>query len=97
MTRRNLIPVFLVLAILAVGYAVYRSAATRITEVAGGRTTVYGEPQHGLLFGLCVFAGLCLVATALLFIERPERGERLDAKQDYQSTTTRKTSTNYPQ
>lgn len=66
MNRRTLIPVLLIIAVLALGYAIYRSAAVRITEVRNNLTTIYGEPQHGFLLGLCILAGLCLLGAAYL-------------------------------
>jgi hypothetical protein len=66
MDRRILIPVFLLLAVIALGYAIYRSTAVRVTIIQNGQPTVYGEPQHGFLLGMCVFAGLCILAAAFL-------------------------------
>ena len=66
MNRKTLSPLLVLLAIVALGYAIYRSTAVRTTMVVNNQQTIYGEPQHGLLLGLCVFAGMCLVAAALI-------------------------------
>lgn len=66
MNRRTLIPVLLIVAIIAIGYAIYRSTAVRQTIMQNNLPTVYGEPQHGLLLGLCVVAGFCILGAVLL-------------------------------
>ncbi|MFL5738683.1 MAG: hypothetical protein ACJ75B_00590 [Flavisolibacter sp.] len=96
MNRRNLIPVFLVLAVLALGYAVYRSAAVRTIVMENGHQSVYNEPQHGLLLGLCLFAGMCILAIAALVFNRDDwRNEPSQSVTSRRTTST--TATNYPQ
>ena len=85
----------LILAIVSLGYSVYRSTAQHIVETVNGRQIIYNEPQHGLLLGLCVFAGLCLVAMALLYRDRIDRV--VDTRPEQQSTVVKRTATNYPQ
>ena len=83
MDRKTTVLVLILLAIVSLGYAVYRSTAVRMTLLQNGQPTVYGEPQHGLLLGLCVFAGICLWS-AVWLSERPvdvirrDREERQD-------------------
>ncbi|MGE5518895.1 MAG: hypothetical protein ACM3VS_03130 [Candidatus Dadabacteria bacterium] len=85
MNRRNLVPLLLILAIVSVGYAIYRSTAVRITTTVNNQQTIYGEPQNGLMLGLCLFAGFCVLAVAYI-IERsheevviPRKEERTDS------------------
>jgi hypothetical protein len=80
MNKRVLIPVLLIMALLSVIYAVYRSTEQKIILIAPDRQTVFGEPQHGLILGLCIFAGLCVLATVPLLLDRRE---------DYRSDRTR--------
>lgn len=70
MNRQAFTPVLLLLALLSVAYAVYRSAAETITVNDGARQTVYGAPQHGLILGLFIFAGVCVVCSVILSQER---------------------------
>jgi len=99
MNKRTLIPVLLVLAIIAIGYAVYKGTAVTMTTIEAGRTVVYGQPQHGLMLGLCLFAGACVLGTALLVFDDRFRITNTDA-QPTSSTTTSTTgnrvATNYP-
>jgi hypothetical protein len=95
MERKTLIPLFLILAIVSIGYAVYRSTAQHLVETVNGRQIIYNEPQHGLLMGLCVFAGLCLVAIALLYRDPYERN--VESRPEVHTTVTKRSSTNYPQ
>jgi len=85
MNKNIIIPILWFVALVTLLYAVYRSTALRMTVMENGRQVVYGEPQHGLILGLCIFAGICIAsATALLFlkqtvtpIEPPPMGKRL--------------------
>lgn len=70
MNKRILSPILLFIALLCLGYAVYRSTAEKITIQEGPRNTVYGEPQHGLILGLCIFAGICVAAAIALLFDR---------------------------
>ena len=100
MNKKTLIPVLLLLAIIAVGYAAYKGTAVTITTIEAGRTIVYGQPQHGLTLGLCLFAGACILgASALLVLDDRYRITNTDGSTT--STTTTSTSgnrvaTNYP-
>ena len=96
MNRRTLVPVLLLFALVAIVYAVYKATEATITTVEAGRSIVYGQPQHGLTLGLGVFAGLCVLAAALL-----SRDEHYRVTNDGHATTTTTTSgskvaTNYP-
>lgn len=74
MYRTIMISVLLFLSLLTLAYAIYRSVGEKITIQEGARQTVYGEPQHGLVFGLCFFAAVCVAgAVALLFNRREVR------------------------
>ena len=96
MNRRTLISILLVLALVAIIYAVYKGTEATITTIEAGRTVIYGQPQHGLTLGLGVFAGLCVLAAALL-----GRDESHRLTNDGHTTTTTtasgsKVATNYP-
>lgn len=96
MNKKVLAPVLLIVAILAVGYAIYRSTSTTITTLSNGQTMVYGEPQHGLTLGLCLFAGMCVLGAVILHLDN-----RILINPEGQSTSTTTTTanrvaTNYP-
>lgn len=91
MNRRTFIPIYFLLALVAIIYAVYRSTQARIISVENGRQVVYGEPQHGLTMGMCVLAGLCLLGIALMVTDRnPE------IRTEQPRSVTTRTDTNYP-
>ncbi|MBD0331081.1 MAG: hypothetical protein ICV66_00340 [Chitinophagaceae bacterium] len=93
MDRRTFSLLLVIIAILSIAYAVYRSTAERITIQEGTKQTVYGEPQHGLVLGLCILAGLCLIGIVLLF-----RDNRIEVNQEQpRNFTPTRTATNYPQ
>jgi len=100
MNKKTMIPVLLLLAIIAIVYAVYKGSAVTMTTIETGRTIVYGQPQHGLTLGLCLFAGACILgASALLVLDDRYRITNTDGST--KSTTTTSTSgnrvaTNYP-
>jgi hypothetical protein len=100
MNKKTMIPVLLLLAIIAIVYAVYKGSAVTMTTIETGRTIVYGQPQHGLTLGLCLFAGACILgASALLVLDDRYRITNTDGSTT--STTTTSTSgnrvaTNYP-
>jgi hypothetical protein len=94
MNRRIITPILLILPLICIGYAVYRSTAEVIIMQEATRQVTYGEPQHGLTLGLCIFAGLSLLAGVLLLMDEWRRSGRDDVQ-----TTTRvsnKVATNYP-
>ena len=83
-----MIPVLLVLALVALIYAIYRSTEEKVTLIGPDRQTVFGEPQHGLILGLCVFAGLCVLATVPLLLDKREE-YRTDRNRDRITSTRR--------
>ena len=66
MNRRTFIPILLVLAVISIAYAIYRSTSQTITQVENGHQVVYGQPMHGLMLGLCVFAAACILGVVIL-------------------------------
>jgi hypothetical protein len=100
MNKRTLIPVLLILAVFAVGYAVYKGTAVTMTTIEAGRTMVYGQPQHGLMLGLCLFAGACILGATLLALDDRVRTPNTDGQAANTTTTTSTTgnrvATNYP-
>lgn len=99
MNKRTLIPILLVLAVFAIGYAVYKGTAVTMTTIETGRTVVYGQPQHGLTLGLCLFAGACILGASLLASEDRSRIANNDAQTATTTTTTatgNRVATNYP-
>ena len=72
MSKRAFTFVLLILALAALGYAVYRSTAERVTLIGPTQQTVFGEPQHGLILGLCIFAGACLLGAIKLLLDKTE-------------------------
>lgn len=71
MNRRTLIPVLLIVAVLSIAYAVYRSTTNTVYQTENGHQVVYGQPMHGLMLGLCVFAGFCILG-AVWLIDKPD-------------------------
>jgi hypothetical protein len=72
MDRRIMAPILLGLAIIALIYAVYRSVGETIVITDPTRQTIYGNPQHGLVLGLCIFAGICVAAAVSCLPRRRE-------------------------
>ncbi|MGZ3911221.1 MAG: hypothetical protein ACXVBR_14110 [Flavisolibacter sp.] len=72
MNKRIIMISLWIIALLALVYAIYRSTNERITQVENGRQVVYGEPQHGLILGLCIFAGICVFSSIWLLVEKRE-------------------------
>ena len=79
MDRRTTITVLVILMLVSIGYAVYRSTGQTITRIENGSEVVYGTPMHGLMLGLCIFAGACLMAIVML----------LNKERDVRDTTPR--------
>jgi len=100
MNKRTLIPILLLLAVFAVAYAVYKGTAVTMTTIETGRTVVYGQPQHGLTLGLCLFAGACILGASLLALDDRYRISNSDGQTTSNTTTTSTTgnrvATNYP-
>jgi hypothetical protein len=94
MNKRILGLVLFIVALLAIGYAVYRSPAETITVTEIGRETVYGSSPHGLTTGLGVFAGLCVIGAVLLFIE--EGRNRVPDQRSITKKAADRLATNYP-
>ncbi len=70
MNKRTTILILWIIALLTIAYAIYRSTGEKITTTENGQQVVYGEPQHGLILGLCIFAGLCVVSTIPLLLDK---------------------------
>lgn len=66
MNRRTFIPILIILAVVSIAYAIYRSTSETVTQIENGREIVYGQPMHGLMLGLCIFAGTCLLGIVWL-------------------------------
>ena len=72
MNKRTIILIYWLLSLIAIAYAVYRSTGQKITVMENGQQVVYGEPQHGLILGLCVFAGICVLGTVPLLLDKKD-------------------------
>lgn len=64
--------ILILLTIVCLGYAIYRSSAEHIIITEGNRQTVYGAPQDGLILGLCVFAASCVIAMVWLALDKDD-------------------------
>jgi hypothetical protein len=98
MNKKNLMLILVLLAVVSVAYAVYKASAVTMTTIETGRTVVYGQPQHGLTLGLCLFAGLCVIGASLLALDDRYR-PHTDGHAGTTGTTTtssNKVATNYP-
>jgi hypothetical protein len=60
------------LSIITLAYAIYRSTAEKVITIENGQQVVYGEPQHGLILGLCIFSGLCIISNVVLMLDRQD-------------------------
>ncbi|HZH01005.1 MAG TPA: hypothetical protein VEX63_03545 [Flavisolibacter sp.] len=76
MNKRTLIPILWVVALASIVYAIYRSTEHRIVLTGETQQTIYGEPQHGLLLGLMIFAGLCVLSTIPLLLDKNNHTEK---------------------
>ena len=95
MNKRIILPVLLVLSLFSLAYAIYRSTAQRITVLENNQEVVYGEPQHGLILGLCIFSATCLLAVVLLLLDRQEIKQEL--KKEEPNPVIKRSASNYPQ
>lgn len=86
MDRKTSILLLIIVAIACLGYAVYRSTAVTVTVMQNNVPTVYGSPQHGLLLGLCIVAGICIWG-AIWLSERPVEVIRKEDRQDFSRRT----------
>jgi hypothetical protein len=69
--KRIIVIVLWVLALALLGYAIYRSTDVRETHtLQTNRVVTYGEPQHGLILGLCILSGLLIMSTIPLLLDR---------------------------
>ncbi len=94
MNKRALAWILLILPVLTIAYAVYRSTAEVIITEENGRQVTYGEPQHGLILGLFIFAATSLMGAVWIMLDDWRRPGRDDTM-----TTTKvssKVATNYP-
>jgi hypothetical protein len=100
MSKKTLSLVLLFLAVVSVVYAVYKATAVTMTTIETGRTIVYGQPQHGLTLGLCLFGGACVLGAALLALDDRFRIPNVDGQSTTNTSTTSTTgnriATNYP-
>lgn len=72
MNKRTLVPILLIVSVLTLAYAIYRSTERRITVMENGHEVVYGQPQHGLILGLCLVAATCIISAVALLLARKE-------------------------
>lgn len=86
MDRKVTTLLLIITAIVCLGYAVYRSTALKVTILQNNQPTVYGEPQHGLMLGLCLVAAVC-IGGAIWLSERPVDVIRREERQDYTRRT----------
>jgi ABC-type Fe3+-citrate transport system substrate-binding protein len=71
MNRQTMIVLLVLVALASVAYGIYRSTDQKTIITQGGLQTIYGEPQHGLILGLCILAGLCILdISPLLLVDR---------------------------
>lgn len=97
MNKRTLSIVLIALAIVSVAYSVYKATEPTLTTIENGRTIIYGQPQHGLTLGLCIFAGLCVLGAAIMALDDRYRINANDAQTTTTTTTSgSKVATNYP-
>jgi ABC-type amino acid transport system permease subunit len=83
-----------VVSLALIGYAIYRSTDVRQIVTGPGTETVYGEPQHGLILGLCIIAGICLLGIVLLFRDNRITVDEVITKEEPKTFT--RTASNYP-
>jgi len=85
--KRALVIILWVLALGMLGYAIYRSTSVRETLVTqNGREVTYGEPQHGLILGLCILSGILIASSIPLLLDR--RGDVLREEREVISRRT---------
>ena len=71
MNRQTMIALLLIVALTSLAYAIYRSTAEQTILTQGGIQTIYNQPQHGLILGLCILSGMCILAILpLVLIDR---------------------------
>ena len=82
MNRQTIVVLLLLVAIASVAYAIYRSTAEQTILTQGGIQTIYNQPQHGLILGLCILAGMCIIATLPLILLDRDRYDFNDRHRD---------------
>jgi hypothetical protein len=59
-----------ILTLFCLGYAIYRSTAIKDVTITPTHEITAGETQHGLIFGLCFIAGICILGSILLVLDK---------------------------
>ncbi len=73
MNKQTIIVVLLLAAVASLAYGIYRSTGEKIITTQPGVQTIYGEPQHGLILGLCILSGFCILSIIVLLLDRDRR------------------------
>lgn len=81
MKKQTLIVLLFIIILVSLSYAVYRSLSERVIITQNNVQTVYGEPQHGLIFGLCFLSGMCILGIVALILDR--RFNTIDKEEEY--------------
>ena len=84
MNKQTIIVVLMLAALCSLAYAIYRSTGEKIITTQNGVQTIYGEPQHGLILGLCILAGFCLLSIIILLLDKPPV-ERIEKEESFSS------------
>ncbi|MBA2745139.1 MAG: hypothetical protein H0U44_02835 [Flavisolibacter sp.] len=85
MIRGILNTILWILAIISIGYAIYRSTSVKEVLIQGNREIIYGEPQHGLIFGLFFLAAGCIIGSVILVLH--SRDIRITEREDLSKRT----------
>lgn len=93
-SKSTLSIILAVLSLALIGYAIYRSTDVRQIVTSPGTEFVYGEPQHGLILGLCIIAGICLLGIVLLYRDSRVAVDDVTTKEEPKTFT--RTASNYP-
>jgi uncharacterized oligopeptide transporter (OPT) family protein len=72
MDRRTTSVILFIIALLSVGYGIYRSTEKRIMVMENGHEVIYGQAQHGLIAGLFFLAAICIICSVALLLTRKE-------------------------
>lgn len=86
MKKQTLILILIITALACLGYAIYRSTEEKIIVTQNTMQTVYGETQHGLILGLCLLAGICILSIIPLMLDR----QQIDSKEEEPATVKKK-------
>ena len=71
-------------------YAIYRSTDQTTRVVTNTGEVVYGEPMHGLMLGLCIFSGICLLG-AVYLADRDAADPRVYASREERESLSKRT------